>query len=393
MMNKSKEKIRKSQLSKRLKVCIFLVTFEPKRHMLLKRILETQNVEVQVCCEPIKGRFSMVFANIKLFFRHFGLKYDVLLIPWWGMYTFPVANLICRKPIVYKASVSFYNSLINEVKLYKPGSLLARIYHFFEHHALKNSDKILTESDAQISYLSKEYNIPIEKFEISVPSADETMFKPITLKEQGDCFNVLFFGTFSLLHGTDTIIKAAKILSNNKDIIFNFCGNGFMKKSVEKFSKDNQLENVNFFGYVKNEVLLEKIKQSDIMLGIFGKSRIAEDSITNKVCQVLASQKAPSSTMVNLARAYAQLKTGKKNYPLKYIGIRAGEKIDEILVSQEEMRHVEERKDHFVIKREAEFDTASIKKPIKTNEYGSNTGKPLSVDELIQLMKKLKWVL
>jgi len=104
-------------------------------------------------------------------------------------------------------------------------------------------------------------------------------------------------------------------------------------------------------------------------------------------------KKAPSSTMVNLARAYAQLKTGKKNYPLEYIGIRAGEKIDEILVSQEEMRHVEERKDHFVIKREAEFDTTSIKKPIKTNEYGSSTGKPLSVDELIQLMKKLKWVL
>ena len=104
-------------------------------------------------------------------------------------------------------------------------------------------------------------------------------------------------------------------------------------------------------------------------------------------------KKAPASKIVNLARAYAELKTGKKNYPLEYVGIRPGEKIDEILVSQEEMRHVEEKKDHFVIKQELEFDISSIKKSIKTQEYGSRTSKPLSVDELIKLMKKLKWVL
>lgn len=104
-------------------------------------------------------------------------------------------------------------------------------------------------------------------------------------------------------------------------------------------------------------------------------------------------KKAPASKMVNLARAYAELKTGKKNYPLEFVGIRPGEKIDEILVSHEEMRHVEEKKDHFVIKPEMEFDKKSLKKSIVIQEYGSGTVKPLSVEELIKLMKKLKWVL
>ena len=104
-------------------------------------------------------------------------------------------------------------------------------------------------------------------------------------------------------------------------------------------------------------------------------------------------KKAPASKMVNLARAYAELKTGKKNYPLEYVGIRAGEKIHEILVSHEETRHVEERKDHFMIKPEMEFDKKSLKKSINIQEYGSGTVKPLSVQELIKLMKKLKWVL
>jgi FlaA1/EpsC-like NDP-sugar epimerase len=103
-------------------------------------------------------------------------------------------------------------------------------------------------------------------------------------------------------------------------------------------------------------------------------------------------KKAPATKMVNLARAYAELKTGKKNYPLEYIGIRAGEKIDEVLVSEEEMRRVSEKKDHFIIKRESLIDKNFLKKSTKLTEYGSGTITPLNIEELKSLMKKLKWV-
>ena len=103
-------------------------------------------------------------------------------------------------------------------------------------------------------------------------------------------------------------------------------------------------------------------------------------------------KKAPATKMINIARAYAELKTGKKNYPLTYIGIRAGEKINEVLVSEEEMRHVLEKKDHFVIKRELEFDKSYDKKTIKLEEYGSGNTSHLDVKELKLLMKKLKWI-
>jgi FlaA1/EpsC-like NDP-sugar epimerase len=103
-------------------------------------------------------------------------------------------------------------------------------------------------------------------------------------------------------------------------------------------------------------------------------------------------KKAPATKMVDLARAYAELKTGKKNYPLEYIGIRAGEKIDEVLVSEEEMRRISEKKDHFVIKRESLIDKNFLKKSTKLTEYGSGTITPLNIEELKSLMKKLKWV-
>lgn len=103
-------------------------------------------------------------------------------------------------------------------------------------------------------------------------------------------------------------------------------------------------------------------------------------------------KKAPATKIVNLARAYAELKTGKKNYPLTYIGVRAGEKIDEVLVSEEEMRHAIEKKDHFIIKREPEIDKSLVKKTTKFTEYSSGTIPHLDIKELKSLMKKLKWV-
>ena len=103
-------------------------------------------------------------------------------------------------------------------------------------------------------------------------------------------------------------------------------------------------------------------------------------------------RKAPATKMTYLAQAYAEIKTGKKDYPLTYIGIRAGEKIDEVLVSEEEMRHVIEEENHFVIKRELEIDRSFVKKNIKFTEYGSGTIPHLEIDELKKLMKKLKWV-
>ena len=103
-------------------------------------------------------------------------------------------------------------------------------------------------------------------------------------------------------------------------------------------------------------------------------------------------KKAPGAKIVELAKAYAELSTGKKNYSVKYIGIRPGEKVHEILVSQEEMRHVTEKKNHFVIHREDKLDVKSIKKSANLEEYSSSTVRHLNKKELKELMKKLHWI-
>lgn len=100
-------------------------------------------------------------------------------------------------------------------------------------------------------------------------------------------------------------------------------------------------------------------------------------------------KKASASKITTLAKAYAKFKTGEQNYPLEFVGIRPGEKIHEVLVSQEEMRHVKEKKDHFVIYREDNFDKILLKKSIQTREYSSNNVKQLNTIQLIDIIKKI----
>jgi len=106
----------------------------------------------------------------------------------------------------------------------------------------------------------------------------------------------LYFGSFIPLHGVEVIIEAAKILANNSDITFRFCGEGQTKKEMEELVTKNQLKNVQFLGFVEHKILLDYIKKSDICLGIFGKSEKASIVATHKVYQILCSQK-PLITM------------------------------------------------------------------------------------------------
>ena len=102
-------------------------------------------------------------------------------------------------------------------------------------------------------------------------------------------------------------------------------------------------------------------------------------------------KKAPATKIVDLAKVYAENTTGKKDYPIEYVGRRAGEKIHEVLVSEEEMRNVKEMKDHYIIHRELDFDLASLKKE-RLAEYSSDTVSLLTKPDLKKLMKNLSWI-
>jgi len=277
--------------------------------VLLKKILETQDVEIIECQEDVNTIPSFFKAYTKLFFKHRKLKYDAMIIPWRGIITLPLAKLIHRGPIIYFPAFSIYDTLVNDRKRVKKNSLRARIIHLIDKIGCQYADRIILESTEEIKYFVKEFGISKNKFNQYWLSSDESIFFPSVSEVDKHFFRILIFGTFIPLHGIDTIVQAANILKDQKDILFTICGDGQTKPEIEKLVSDGNRRNVKLLGLVSIDKLLDLLNNSDVCLGIFGNSMKAKKVLTNKVYQILASKK-PLITMESPTAIEAKLKSG-----------------------------------------------------------------------------------
>lgn len=301
-----------------MNVCFFGSYTDDPTISLFKRKLELQNIRVRECHIDInislehKSILSVISSYWKLLIKHGKVgKYDIAILPlWWGAIQLPLLKIISRKPVVYFGHGSPYDELVNDRKKIKSSSFTAKFFYFFERLICNLSDLVIKETFAEIEHFTNQMNLGRKKFRVLNIGADESKFPPHPYKEKGKKFVVLYFGTFIPLHGVEVIIKAAKILENNNDIIFRFCGTGQTKQNIENEAQKLQLKNVEFLGFVENDVLQKNIADSDVCLGIFGKSEKAEIVVTHKVYQILCSQK-PLITMNSKAIREINLKNNK----------------------------------------------------------------------------------
>ncbi len=276
-----------------MKVCLFGTYVPGLMVSILKKRLKLQKIEVFECSQDIrKNFFSVASAYLKLAKKHKNLDYDVMIIPLWrGAIALPLAKIITRKPIIWYANASAYDGLINDRKTFKPNSIQATFITFFEKLNAKLADMIIKESNADIDYFLDKFGGKEKKFRKLYISADEELFPPCPFKETQESFNVLYFGKFIPFHGVEMIIEAAKILSQNNDVVFKFCGEGQTKKEMEDLVAKYDLKNVKFLGYIPHESLLDSINESDVCLGVFGNTGKETRMITNKIYNILCSQK------------------------------------------------------------------------------------------------------
>ena len=104
----------------------------------------------------------------------------------------------------------------------------------------------------------------------------------------------------------------------------------------------------------------------------------------------LLVKKTPACYIIDLAKAMGKVITGKDSYPIKEVGIRPGEKIHEVLVSEEEMRRSVETEEHYVVYPYGELEKSSLLRDLK--EYASNNTQMLNEDEIISLLKQDGWI-
>lgn len=278
------------KIKKKLTVCYF-GTYAPEynRNKVLISGLRENGVDVIECHTNSKSFFKYV----DLVKKHWKVKkrYDVMIVGFQGLQAIILAKFLTRKTIIFDSFLSIYDSMVMDRKSVKAGSFTARYYWWLDKISMTLADIVLFDTNEHINYASKEFGIKKEKFRRIFIGADTDVFYPV--KKEGDSkkFNVLFYGSFLPLQGIDYIVKAAKFLEKEKDIVFEIVGWGPEKEKIIELFNYLKPNNLFFTGGQSQESLRQKGAEADVCLGIFGNTNKTKRVIPNKVYECLAMSK------------------------------------------------------------------------------------------------------
>ncbi len=169
------------------------------------------------------------------------------------------------------AFISLYDTVVNDRRLLKHESLAARILYRIEKKAYSLSTKIIVDTPQNARYLCALFSLHESKVAAIPLSTDEGNFRPASYSGdlQGNC-RVLFLGTLVPLHGIETILEAAAILSDRKDITFRIVGDGQDARKIEAWKSRHDVPLEWMRTWQSSAEVAREIFNSDICLGIFG---------------------------------------------------------------------------------------------------------------------------
>lgn len=260
----------------------------PRNRVIIKGLKEN-GIEIIECNS--KNKFPNRFFN--LISKALRQKYEVIFVAYPGhldMFTAKIVSIIKRKPIIFDAFISTYDTMINEWKYGTRHSPKGIYYYWLDKTSCKMANIILLDTEQHINYFVKEFKLERDKFVFLPVGADESILYPRKKTIKTKKFQVLYYGHTQPLHGFNHVVDAARKLKNEKDIEFTFIGDNRWFRNVRDVNKD--LKNIIFKNPIPYNNLITVIANADICLGIFGSSNKAQNVIPNKVYEALAMKKA-----------------------------------------------------------------------------------------------------
>jgi glycosyltransferase involved in cell wall biosynthesis len=159
-----------------------------------------------------------------------------------------------------------------------------------ESFLFNKADFVLADTNLHANLFQKKLGVDKNKIFIVYVGAEESLFNNLPSKNNTKKkFEILFYGSFIPLHGSEIIIKAAKSFKKNSNVHWTMLGAGPDLYKCKALAKD--CPNIFFEEKIEYTKLASRIKKADLLLGIFGNSNKAGNVIPNKVFQSLASGK------------------------------------------------------------------------------------------------------
>jgi len=131
---------------------------EGGRHWVIKTGLEKAGYTVIECHTAKNGFIPKYFELIKKYWKQ-RKETDVMLVTFLGQYTMPLAWILAvlsRKPIVFDAFISLYDSQVDDRKVVRRGGITARIMRFLDWFGCKVAKLVILDTEDHKDYFIKE---------------------------------------------------------------------------------------------------------------------------------------------------------------------------------------------------------------------------------------------
>ena len=207
---------------------------------------------------------------------------------------FPILRIITRKPIIYDAHISIWQSYCEERQRCRPDSFLGKLLFRLDALNCRLADKILIDTKAHADFFSSTFSIPRDKFLPVYISCEESLFHPLEPSDKSNLppqTTLFWVGSGIPLQGLEVIIDAMKLVSE-LPVHLRIAGSSPILDTVKQKAASENVTNITFLGRVPRERVVTEIADSDICLGgHYSLIPKARNVIAGKLYEMIAMRK------------------------------------------------------------------------------------------------------
>ena len=279
-------------------------------NILLVEEIRAAGVELRVCHEPLwektrdkqdsyfavgallalAFRWIVAACRLAIRFRYAAAGAEVIIVGFNGQLDVLLARVLAGgRRIIFVPLVTLSETLVEDRRVYPPGSFLARALQELDRWTLMAADLVVVDTRTHGGYLTEELGVPTDKLRVHYLGAESAFTPEVTPTSRplewqpGPRLRVLAYSSYLPLHGMDVVAEAAASLRPEEGIAFLIVGSGPERSRLE--AQFRSLPHVTLEDWMSQEELVRHLRASDVSLGIFGKSAKAHMVIPNKAYQ------------------------------------------------------------------------------------------------------------
>lgn len=322
-----------------MRICYINFSLNNPRDLITIKGLRENGVIVNEIADQSRG-FKKYFAIIKAF-RANKKNCDVVMVGYAGSLLVIFMRILTRKPIIYNALATFYDSMIVSRFHGSPFSFSALWYYIIDFFTFRLARHSFVECESQKDLIVRVFKVHPDKLSVHFVGVNDAEFYVDTTVLKRKRFTVVFRGMFLPEAGADVVVRAAKALEE-EDVDVRIIGRGLLKKEIEKLAKELDASNLELItDRLSMDQLRKHMLECHVSLGQLADHPRVHTTIPHKAFESLA-MKLPYLTGANKG-VMEILKDGKTCFAIPPGDYHAlAQKIIELKNNQTKLKEVQE---------------------------------------------------